>query len=225
MRKQSVIALATATVFSFSLAACSTVNPYTGEQQTAKASSGAGIGAAAGVLLGLATGKNAKERRNRALAGAIGGAAIGSAVGYNIDVQEAKLRQKLQGTGVSITREGDRITLNMPNEITFATGSAQLSERAREVLGSVAEVLAQYNTTCALITGHTDSTGSRGLNERLSQQRANAVGIELSRQGVDMNRLQMEGVADDYPLASERTASGRAQNRRVEITLFPLKQN
>src|SRR5436853_6721964 len=98
---------------------CQTTNPYTGEQQTSKTTIGASIGAVAGAVLGAATGKNAKDRRKRALIGAGIGGLTGAGVGSYMDAQEAKLREKLAGTGVSVTRNGDDITLNMPGNITF----------------------------------------------------------------------------------------------------------
>ena len=110
--------------FAFSLVACSTINPYTGEQQTSKVVKGAGIGAAAGAVVGLISGNSSRERRERALIGAGLGAIAGGGVGYYMDVQEAKLRQKLSGTGVSVTRDGDNIILNMPSNITFGVNSA-----------------------------------------------------------------------------------------------------
>src|SRR6185503_18869510 len=86
------------------LAGCQTTNPYTGEQQTSKTTIGASIGALAGAVLGAATGKDAKDRRKRALIGAGIGGITGAGVGAYMDAQEAKLREKLAGTGVSVTR-------------------------------------------------------------------------------------------------------------------------
>ncbi|MEJ2116006.1 MAG: glycine zipper domain-containing protein, partial [Gammaproteobacteria bacterium] len=109
------------------LAACTTVNPYTGEKQTSKVVIGAGAGAATGAVVGLITGDDSRERRKHALIGAGVGALAGGAVGYYMDVQEAKLRQKLADTGVSVTRDGDNIILNMPGNVTFATDSADIN--------------------------------------------------------------------------------------------------
>ena len=116
------------------VAGCTTINPYTGEEQTSKAAIGAGIGAVAGAVLGAATGHDAKDRRKRALIGAGIGGLTGAGVGAYMDQQEAKLRQKLAGTGVSVTRHGDDITLNMPGNITFQTGSADLNADFFKVL-------------------------------------------------------------------------------------------
>src|SRR5690349_24920962 len=120
------------------LAGCTTVNPYTRETQTSKAAKGAGIGAAAGAVAGLLT---KGDKLQNALIGAGVGALAGGGVGYYMDVQEAKLRQRLQGTGVSVTREGKNITLNMPGNITFASNSADLNASFFPVLDSVGLVL------------------------------------------------------------------------------------
>lgn len=170
------------------------------------------------------SGSDAGERRKRALIGAAGGAAIGGGVGYYMDRQEVELRKQLQGTGVSVTRNGDEIILNMPNSITFATGGTELRPDAEEALKSVALVMKEYDQTGALITGHTDNTGSRAVNERISQQRADVVGQYLAGQGVNARRMDRVGAAFDYPIASNATEEGRAQNRRVDITLVPLTE-
>src|SRR5215203_1887028 len=114
--------------------ACSTVNPYTQEKQTSKAVKGAGIGAAAGAVVGLLT---KGDKLQNALIGAGVGAVAGGGVGYYMDVQEAKLRQRLEGTGVSVTRMGDNITLNMPSNITFALNSADLNGQFYSALDGV----------------------------------------------------------------------------------------
>ncbi len=119
----ALLALSVAVIFCFT--ACSTVNPYTGEQQTSKLAIGAGIGAVSGAAIGALTAKGEKRRTN-ALIGAGIGAVAGGSVGYYMDVQEAKLRQELQETGVGVTRSGDSIILNMPGNITFTTGSYEL---------------------------------------------------------------------------------------------------
>src|SRR5512138_2433434 len=123
---------------------CTTVNPYTRESQTSSAAKGAGIGAAAGAVVGLLT---KGDKLQNALIGAGVGALAGGGVGYYMDVQEAKLRQKLEGTGVSVTRIGDNITLNMPSSITFALNSADLNAQFYNALGGVAMVLKEYNKT------------------------------------------------------------------------------
>tara|TARA_A100001391_G_scaffold44134_1_gene25719 strand:- start:12115 stop:12780 length:666 start_codon:yes stop_codon:yes gene_type:complete len=205
------------------LAGCSTINPYTGEKQTSKAGAGAAIGAVSGALIGIATSDSAKQRKERALAGAGIGAIAGGGVGYYMDVQEAKLRQTLEGTGVSVTRNGDRIILNMPGNITFATDSTDVQSNFRPVLDSVAEVLKEYKSTMVQVAGHTDSTGGERYNLLLSQQRAQAVSQVLQGFGVQAVRIDTVGFGETQPVADNGTANGRQQNRRVELTLIPYE--
>jgi outer membrane protein OmpA-like peptidoglycan-associated protein len=206
------------------LAGCQTTNPYSGDQQTSKATWGATIGALSGAVIGAATGDDAKERRKRALIGAGAGAIAGGSVGYYMDVQEAKLREQLQGTGVSVTRVGENIVLNMPGNITFMTGSADLNSDFLRVLDSVGLVLKEYNKTLVVIAGHTDSVGSDDSNQQLSQRRAESVGKYLAGRAVAAERMVITGYGESRPVASNDTASGRSQNRRVELTLEPIKQ-
>jgi outer membrane protein OmpA-like peptidoglycan-associated protein len=204
------------------LTACTTVDPYTREEKTSKATWGAGIGAAAGAAVGALTGDDSKERRKRALIGAGVGALAGGGVGYYMDVQEAKLRQQLEGTGVSVTRLGNEIILNMPGNITFATDSANINASFYDVLASVVLVVQEFEKTLILVDGHTDSTGSDTYNQGLSERRANSVAGFLGSSGVDSRRLVAGGYGESRPIASNATPQGRSQNRRVEITLSPL---
>lgn len=206
------------------LSGCSTTNPYTGEKQTAKATTGAAIGAVAGAILGAAT-SDKKHRRERALKGAGIGAIAGGGVGYYMDTQEVKLREKLQGSGVSVTRMGDNIILNMPSNITFDVGSYSLKPEFFKVLDSVALVLEEYKSTLVTIAGHTDSTGSDESNMELSRQRALAVAEYLQGQKVAVERLAATGYGETAPIASNDTAEGRTLNRRVELTLEPITQS
>lgn len=202
--------------------ACSTINPYTGEQQTSKAVKGAAIGAAAGAVVGLISGDDGRERRKRALIGAGVGAIAGGSVGYYMDVQEAKLRQKLAGTGVSVTRDGDNIILNMPSHITFAVDSADVSSNFYSVLDSVAIVVDEYDKTLIEVMGHTDSTGSHEYNQKLSERRAQSVTDYFASREIIPGRLQDYGYGESYPVADNDSEQGRARNRRVEIALVPI---
>jgi len=203
---------------------CATYNPYTGEKQTSKATTGAAIGAAVGAIIGVATSDNAKERKERALKGAGIGAITGGGVGYYMDVQEAKLRQKLEASGVSVTRDGDNIILNMPGNITFDTNQSNVKESFKPVLDSVAEVLKEYKSTMIQVGGHTDSTGGDQYNLMLSQNRAQSVANVLIGFGVQPVRTDVVGFGETSPIASNSTESGRAQNRRVELILVPYTE-
>lgn len=205
----------------FFLAACSTVNPYTGEKQTSKAAIGAGIGAASGAVIGLIT-ADSKNRQRNALIGAGVGALAGGSIGYYMDVQEAKLRQRLQNSGVSVTRVGDQIMLNMPGNVTFETASADINANFYEVLNSVAIVLKEYEKTTVDVIGHTDSVGAESYNQGLSENRARSVAEYLSSQGILPARLLIAGMGEAQPIAPNNTPGGRSQNRRVNLQIAPL---
>ncbi len=211
-----------ATCAALTLSACTTINPYTNEKQTSKATIGAATGAIAGAVVGLISGDNSRERRKRALRGAGLGALTGGAVGYYMDVQEAKLRQTLQGTGVSVTRQGDNIILNMPSNITFGVDSAAINGRFFDVLNSVNIVLKEHNKTLIEVMGHTDSTGSHSHNQALSERRAESVAAYFRSRGIKPLRLATYGHGEDYPIANNQYESGRKLNRRVEIALVPI---
>lgn len=208
-------------VIAFALVACSTINPYTGEKQTSHAVKGTTIGAAAGAVLGLAVGKDADSRRKYALIGATAGAATGAGVGVYMDVQEAKLRQELEATGVSVIRDGDNIILSMPGNITFASDSASVNANARDILNSVSKVLKEYKKTNIAVAGYTDSTGQASYNQLLSEKRARSVADILLDFGVERSRVYSQGFGIQNPIASNDTVEGRAQNRRVELALVP----
>ena len=207
-----------------SITACTTVNPYTNETQTSKAAIGAGTGALAGAVIGLISGGNSRERRENALIGAGLGALAGGSVGYYMDTQEAKLRQTLSGSGVSVTRDGDHLILNMPSNITFDVGSANINSAFFNVLNSVNIVVAKYNKTLIEIQGHTDSTGSEALNQALSEKRSKAVSDYFASRGIDPLRLAAYGHGENHPIASNDTEQGRQANRRVEIVLVPISK-
>jgi outer membrane protein OmpA-like peptidoglycan-associated protein len=204
------------------LSACTTLDPYTREEQTARAQRQAVIGAAAGAAVGLITGDSSMERKKRALVGAGLGALAGAGVGTYMDRQEAKLRAELERTGVSVTRIGDNITLNMPGNITFATNSADLNASFFEVLNSVSLVVNEFNQTVIEVAGHTDSTGSDQYNQELSERRANSVAAYLGTRSVRADRIITVGMGEARPVATNDTDAGRQLNRRVELTLVPL---
>lgn len=212
------------TVFGVAMLAtgCETLNPYTGEEQMSKSTKGALIGAAAGAVVGLASGDDAVERRQRALLGAGVGALTGGLVGNYMDRQEAKLRAELAGTGVSVTRMGDNITLNMPGNVTFATNSSDLNPAFFDVLTSVGKVVTEFDKTIIEVAGHTDSTGSDAYNQGLSERRAGTVAQYLQGRGISSQRMITVGMGEAMPVADNSTDSGRQANRRVEITMVPL---
>ncbi len=206
------------------LSACTTTDPYTGEQKVSNTAGGALIGAGVGALAGLAVGGgNAVENRRAALIGAGIGALGGGAIGNYMDQQEAELRRQLQGTGISVTRNGDNIILNMPSNVTFDIDQAAVKPQFYQTLNSVALVLKKFNKTLVDINGHTDSTGSLAHNQQLSEQRAISVASYLINQGVEARRMSAVGFGPNQPIATNATEAGRAANRRVEVQISPLR--
>ena len=214
-KNKSIVAVSLALLLG--LGACTT-NPYTGEEETSKAGWGAGIGAVTGGLIGAIAGDN----RESILIGMGVGALAGGGIGYYMDKQEDKLRAQLQSTGVSVTRNGDNIILNMPGNITFATNSSNISADFYRVLDSVALVINEFEKTYVDVYGYTDSTGSEAYNQTLSEARASSVGSYLMSQKVIPERIVTRGMGESQPVATNDTAEGRSRNRRVEIVLIPI---
>ena len=210
------------TVFTVFVSGCETLDAYTREEKTSNTTKGALIGAAAGAAVGLISGDDAVERRQHALILAGVGALAGGAIGNYQDRQEAELRAKLEGTGVSVTRIGDNITLNMPGNVTFATDSADLNADFFNVLNSVSKVLKEFDQTLVEVAGHTDNTGSDAYNEALSDRRASSVASYFESRNIASQRLLTIGMGESRPVADNGTTEGRQANRRVEITMVPL---
>ena len=206
-----------------SLSACTSINPYTGEADISNTAGGALIGAGGGAvvggILGAATGN---DPRVGALIGAGVGGLTGAAIGNYMDQQEAELRAQLQNTGVSVTRQGNQIILNMPSNITFATDSSKVQPQFNETLISVGPVLKKFDKTLIDVYGFTDSSGSDEYNLKLSNDRAVSVATVLANQGANQQRFYITGKGEEDPIASNANEAGRAQNRRVEIMLSPL---
>jgi outer membrane protein OmpA-like peptidoglycan-associated protein len=204
------------------LGGCTTLDAYTQESKTSNATKGAIIGAVSGAVVGLVSGDDSVERRKHAMIGAGVGALAGGAIGYYMDKQEAKLRAELEGTGVSVTRIGDNITLNMPGHVTFATNSSDLSPAFFDVLTSVSKVLTEFDQTIVEVAGHTDSDGSAQYNQGLSERRSESVAQYLRTQKIMEQRLITVGLGESRPVADNDTAPGKQANRRVEITMVPV---
>lgn len=222
--KKLMIAFMTA---SFLLVAgCQTFDPYTGEEKTSNTAKGAGIGAGVGAVLAYLTNrkKSSKKRKEAMLKAAGIGAIAGGGVGYYMDTQEAKLRKQLRSTGVSVERDGDNINLIMPGNITFQTGKSELNTSFHDVLDSVVLVLNEFNQTVIVVAGHTDSVGSDAANQALSERRASSVASYLVAKQVVEARIEAVGFGEKHPIADNGTDAGRAQNRRVELSLIPITE-
>jgi len=224
MNKRSGKIILAMTVMTVFVSGCKTLDAYTREEQTSQTTKGALIGAGIGAVVGLISGDDAVERRQHALIGAGLGALAGGAVGRYQDKQEAQLRAELEGSGVSVHRDGDNITLNMPGNVTFATDSSDLSPAFFDVLNSVGKVLGEFDKTVVEVAGHTDSRGSEAYNQSLSERRAASVATYLTGQGVNSQRLITVGMGEARPVADNSSAIGQQANRRVEITMVPVTQ-
>ena len=221
MKKLFITAIAALT-----LAAC-TSDPYTGQRKVSNTAIGVGAGAALGALGGLIVGSatGARNKRESILIGAGIGALAGGGIGLYQDRQEAKLREELRNTGISVTRRGDIIVLNMPSNITFSTGRSDIRPEFYRVLNSVSLVLREYNRTLVNVYGHTDSDGGRDFNQDLSERRGVNVAKYLISRGTDTRRYYVAGYGEERPISSNASAEGKAQNRRVEIEIAPLRQS
>jgi outer membrane protein OmpA-like peptidoglycan-associated protein len=219
--------IAICTVSALIVSGCQTYDPYTGDQKTSSTAKGAGIGAGVGAVLAYLTNKNkdSKTRKRKILQAAGIGAIAGGGVGYYMDTQEAKLRKTLRDSGVSVVREGDNINLIMPGNITFNSGGHQLNADFLQVLDSVVLVLNEYKQTIIVAAGHTDSQGSDSSNQALSERRAASVSAYLISKQVADARIDTVGFGEAHPIADNGSDAGRAQNRRVELSLVPITED
>ncbi len=228
--KTQIKTVLSATVLAALIAGCQSTGGYSSapppqgeEEGMNRTQKGALIGAVAGAVAGLLSGDDATERRQRALVGAGVGGLAGGAIGRYQDNQERALRERMAGTGVEVVRDGDNITLDMPEAITFGFDSYALRSNSYSVLNRVADTLKEFDQTIVEVAGHTDSVGSASYNQKLSEQRAQAVGNYLTSRGINGQRLIITGAGANHPVASNSTDAGRAENRRVEITIVPLR--
>lgn len=205
------------TVMLTMLAACAT-DPYSGESKVSKTAWGAGIGTAIGAGIGALAGGE-----KGALIGAGIGAAAGAGTGGYMDYQASQLRKELTGTGVQVRKVDEMIYLVMPGNITFNTNEAYIKQSFQPVIVSIAKVLKKFDKTAVQVNGYTDNTGSDAINNPLSVKRANAVADFLKIQGVAANRIIANGYGSANPIASNATAAGREQNRRVEVVLINMQ--
>ncbi len=211
MLKQSIIAITTAGL----IAGCAQ-NGGVGQNTGAGAIIGAVGGAVVGGLIG--------GGRKGALIGAGIGAVTGAGVGVYLDNQQAELEKNLEGTGATVTNNGEELLVNLPSSITFAVDRSDIQPQFRESLSKVASTLVQYESSLVDVIGHTDSTGADAYNQDLSQRRAESVAEFLIGRGVIRDRVVAFGQGETQPIASNDTAEGRAQNRRVELRIVPLTE-
>jgi outer membrane protein OmpA-like peptidoglycan-associated protein len=186
-----------------------------GEREKGTAT-GAAIGAVAGAVIGSTTGDAGKG----ALIGAAAGAVAGNLWSKSMEDKRREMERATAGTGAQVTRTPDnQLKLEVPADISFATGSATIEPRLRPVLDAFANGLGNQPTMYVRIVGHTDSTGSDAVNDPLSLRRAQSVRDYLTDRGVAASRIEVFGRGSREPIATNDTPEGRAKNRRVEIFL------
>ncbi|MBU1385451.1 MAG: OmpA family protein [Alphaproteobacteria bacterium] len=206
------------------LGACTTTDPYSSTPQRNNTGTGVIAGALGGALLGYLTNtSNSEEGRKNALIGAGIGALGGGAVGAYMDRQQRELEAELSGSGVGVARQGDNLVLRMPSDVTFASNQSAINPGFYSTLDDVAAVLNRYDQSVVDIVGHADSDGADDYNLNLSRQRASSVAQHLVSRNVLADRLYVDGRGESQPVATNATAAGKAQNRRVEIMIRPFR--
>jgi outer membrane protein OmpA-like peptidoglycan-associated protein len=191
-----------------------------GERQ--RTAQGAAAGAAIGAVLG-GTRESGSDRLKNAAVGAALGAAVGGAIGYSLDQQARELRNDFGNGNIDVINTGNELIVRMPEAILFATDSATLNSQLRSDLLVLSNSLNKYPASVVTVTGHTDNTGTAAYNQDLSERRALAVASVLRSGGVAGSRLRTVGAGESQPIATNQTAAGRAQNRRVDITITPTR--
>lgn len=181
----------------------------------------AGTGAILGGLTGAAAGQIIGGNTGGAVIGGVVGAALGGAIGAQMAAQERELRQSLSGTGAAITNTGSDLRVILPDSVTFRTGSSVVDPGFRPALRAVSDSLRRHPHSAVRVVGHTDNVGTAAFNNQLSQDRAMAVARVLIEYGTSGQRVAVSGRGFYEPIASNSTAAGRAENRRVEIVITP----
>ncbi|MEM7780381.1 MAG: OmpA family protein [Pseudomonadota bacterium] len=222
MKKTRILLSSTAALAMLGTTACVT-DPNTGERKVSRTAIGAGLGGTLGYLLGGAIGGDTA----RIIGAGLGGSA-GAVVGKRFDDQIRELDEELEGTGVEVEEIGDQdaILLRLPDGVTFARGSADINPGFYDSLNSVAESMIRYPNSLVDVYGFTDTTGSDALNQRLSEQRAEAVATYLAARGVARSRIETRGYGESYDFLRVKTGDGVDEplNRRVEIKIIPISE-
>lgn len=183
---------------------------------------GAAAGTAGGAAVGAGVGALAGNTAKGAILGAVIGGAAGTAIGIYMDKQAKELDEELEGATVERVGEGIRVTFD--SGILFGFDSYNLTPQAKENIREMAETLKKYEDTNIRIEGHTDDVGKESYNQRLSEQRANAVADYARKIGVSPSRIVTTGYGEEQPVTSNATEAGRAANRRVEVAIFATEK-
>ncbi len=207
------------------LGSCTGPGRFDGQNSYEKTQQGAVIGGLIGAIGGMMAGTDTEDTRNRALKGAILGSGIGAIIGNQLDTQEAELRNTISNKNVLIQNTGDRLIVTLPQDILFGVDSTTLYPDLISDLRALSANLRSYPDTTVQVIGHTDNTGAASYNQSLSVGRANSVANALIGNDVASYRIIATGRGEDQPVASNLTAKGRSQNRRVDIVILPKTVN
>lgn len=202
------------------MAACT--DQYGNQVPMNRAQQGAILGGTIGAAYGMQRDDDGSGRTRDVVRSAAAGALIGGLAGSALDAQARALEQSMTTPGVTVVNTGQSINVNLPESVLFAFDSAAVSGPAQNDLYALARNLQSYPDTRVEVIGHTDSTGTAAYNMDLSQRRANAVAGILRAGGVTSSRIAAIGRGLTQPIASNDTAAGRAQNRRVEVIIRPM---
>jgi len=181
-----------------------------------------GTGALAGAGAGAVIGGLASGSVRGAIVGAAVGGAAGAAIGAVMDAQAEDLQDKLPNARVE--RLGEGIAVTFDSGILFAVNSSTLQAAGQQNLRDLAASLEEYEGTEVLVVGHTDSTGEESYNQSLSERRADSARTYLLGAGLEPGRVRAIGRGETEPIASNDTAEGRQENRRVEVAIFASEE-
>jgi len=179
---------------------------------------GGAAGAAGGAILGGIIGENNGSTAKGAILGAVIGGVAGASIGAYMDKQANEIEEDIEGAEVERVGEGIKITFD--SGLLFAVGKSNLNSATKQNLNELAATLKKYDDTKILIEGHTDNTGSDELNQKLSEERANAVSSYIKGLGVAATRISTIGYGENQPVATNETEAGKQENRRVEMAIF-----
>lgn len=220
-KRATRVVLATGLIGIMGLTACTDVNAPTNNPNQ-RATEGAVLGALTGALFGAKSNKGSgKDKRRAALLGGVVGGVAGGLVGNQLDKQAADLQASISDSRIQIINTGNELVVRMPNDVLFGVDSSSVGPALQSDLSALAGNLQRYPGSTVAIIGHTDNTGSAAHNQGLSERRASSVANILIGAGVPAGRLQTIGRGENSPIATNLTAEGRAQNRRVDIVIVP----
>ncbi len=193
-----------------------------------KTGQGAIIGTGGGAALGSIIGALAGNTAVGAVIGGAVGAGAGAVIGNRMDKVKKQAQAQLPNATVETVKDAnnlDAVKVTFDSGILFATNKADLNQTSKKELNNLANIMKQNSDVSIDVRGYTDSTGSDAINQPLSVNRAQSVANYLTQNGVKYSQMKnVNGYGSSNPVASNETAEGRQQNRRVEVYLYASKE-